>query len=196
MTVDAAPRGARLIYLMGPSGSGKDTLLRLLSASLRPDEPVRVARRRITRPGSADEASVHVSEAEFEQLAAAGAFALHWRSHGLCYGIAIDIDRRLAGGEVVLVNGSRRHLAAARARYPGLLAVEVAVDTDVLAQRLAQRGRESAAQIADRLAAATLSAGGQPAPTLRLDNSGAPQVAAQVLLALARGLLAIETADI
>ena len=47
--------GARLIYLMGASGSGKDTLLRLLRAQLRADEPVIVAHRYITRDSGASE---------------------------------------------------------------------------------------------------------------------------------------------
>ena len=47
--------GARLVYLMGASGSGKDTLLRLARASLPDSDCIKVARRIITRPGSADE---------------------------------------------------------------------------------------------------------------------------------------------
>ena len=37
MNPPAPANGARLIYLMGASGSGKDTLLRLLRADLGPD---------------------------------------------------------------------------------------------------------------------------------------------------------------
>jgi len=187
---DTTPRaGARLIYLMGPSGSGKDTLLRLLAAALQDGEPVRVARRCITRASGADEASVEVSDTGFERIAAAGGFALQWRSHGLRYGIGVEIDGWLAQGAVVLVNGSRRHLAAARARYPALTAVEVVVAPAVLADRLARRGRETPAQIAERLAAVMLPAG-ECAGVVRLDNNTDPEVAARVLLALARRLLA------
>ena len=69
---DAAPAaagGSRLIYLMGASGSGKDTLLRHLRTALRPDEPVLVAHRYITRPSGADEASVSLSDTEFQRRA-------------------------------------------------------------------------------------------------------------------------------
>ncbi|WP_459618284.1 phosphonate metabolism protein/1,5-bisphosphokinase (PRPP-forming) PhnN [Bordetella sp. 2513F-2] len=186
----ATQAGARLVYLMGASGSGKDTLLRLLQSWLH-DEPVRVAQRCITRPAGPDEASVHVSEADFARIAAAGGFALHWRSHGLHYGIGVEIDRHMAAGAVVVVNGSRRHLAQARARYPAMTAVEIVVDPAVLASRLARRGRESAEQIAQRLAAAVLPLddAGAPGRLHRIENNAEPERAARALLELARGLL-------
>ena len=59
--------GARLIYLMGASGSGKDTLLRLLRAQLRADEPVIVAHRYITRDSGASEDALRLSEDEFSR---------------------------------------------------------------------------------------------------------------------------------
>ena len=118
---------------------------------------------------------------------ALGCFALHWHSHGLHYGIGIEIDAWMQGGKTVIVNGSRAHLAAAHARYPRLRAVEVAVDGDVLARRLAARGRETPEQIAERLRRAGLAYDWPPSlARIRLDNNGAPETAAGSLLALAR----------
>jgi len=187
----AIARGSRLVYLMGASGSGKDTLLRHLRAALRPDEPVLVAHRYITRPSGADEASVSLSNAEFQRRAALGCFALHWDSHGLRYGVGIEIDAWLAGGAAVIVNGSRAHLATACARYPALAAVEVVADPAVLAQRLARRGREAPAQIAARLKRAR-QAFPIPAdhPVTQLPNNGLPEDAAHRLLAVVRDRLA------
>ncbi|MBO9355063.1 phosphonate metabolism protein/1,5-bisphosphokinase (PRPP-forming) PhnN [Bordetella petrii] len=186
-----APRGARLVYLMGASGSGKDTLLRLVRASLAPGEPVLVAHRYITRPSGGDEASVFLSDTEFERRKAMGCFALHWDSHGLRYGIGVEIDAWLARGATVIVNGSRAHLAVAHARYPGLAAVEIRVAPDVLAARLARRGRETPDQIRARLQRAArpfdLPAGHT---VTRLANDGLPEEAAQRLLAVVRDRLA------
>ena len=120
--------GARLIYLMGASGSGKDTLLRLLRAQLRADEPVIVAHRYITRDSGASEDALRLSEDEFSRREALGGFALRWSSHGLRYGIGVEMDAWLAGGAAVIVNGSRAHLPQAHARYPALTAVEIRVD--------------------------------------------------------------------
>lgn len=162
--------GGRLIYLMGPSGSGKDSLLNAVRERLtgegvlnvasaaqaiaqRSTSVCRIARRVITRSAEAvGEDAVAVSLAEFEQVEAAGAFALSWRANGLAYGIPRQIDDWLAAGENVLVNGSRAYLSQARQRYPDLVAVLLRVDGAVLRERLLARGREAPAQIEERLA--------------------------------------------
>lgn len=142
----------RLIYLMGPSGSGKDSLLNAARERLAERGCV-IARRIITRSAEAvGEDAIGVSPAEFDQQEAAGAFALSWRANGLAYGIPRQIDDWLAAGQDVLVNGSRGYLPKARERYPELLAILLQVDEAALRQRLHARGRESAEQIEARLA--------------------------------------------
>ncbi len=142
----------RLIYLMGPSGSGKDSLLNAARERLGARNCV-IARRVITRSAEAvGEDAIGVSPAEFDQQEAAGAFALSWRANGLAYGIPRQIDDWLAAGQDVLVNGSRGYLPQARERYPELLAILLQVDEAALRQRLQARGRESAEQIEARLA--------------------------------------------
>lgn len=142
----------RLIYLMGPSGSGKDSLLNAARERL-VERGCVIARRVITRSAEAvGEDAIGVSPAEFDQQEAAGAFALSWRANGLAYGIPRQIDDWLAAGQDVLVNGSRGYLPKARERYPELLAILLQVDEAALRQRLQARGRESAEQIEARLA--------------------------------------------
>jgi ribose 1,5-bisphosphokinase len=172
---------------MGASGSGKDTLLRHVRAMSTPEDRLLVAHRYITRPSGADEASIALTEDEFARREALGCFALSWRSHGLAYGVGVEIDAWMAAGVTVLVNGSRAYLPQACARYPGLRAVEVAVDARALKQRLAGRGRESARAIEERLARAA-AVFDLPANCERLtvDNNGDPEQAALELLAIAR----------
>jgi len=139
----------RLFAVVGPSGVGKDTLMAAVAAR-RPD--LYLVRRVITRaPDAGGEAFDAVSVPEFERLRAAGAFALDWQAHGLCYGIPIGIDVALAAGRDVLFNGSRGILAEAAARYPGLRVLHVTARPETLARRLAGRGRETVRQIAARL---------------------------------------------
>ena len=183
--------GAGLVYLTGASGSGKDTLLRLLRSRLSDSDRITIARRVITRPSSADEPSLEVTAAQFEQMRQAGGFAMHWSSHGLRYGIGVEIDEDLSLGQVVIVNGSRRYLPQALARYPGMSVVQIHVDRDVLARRLAARGRETPEQIAQRLAQAVLDddlRAPLPGALHRLGNNAAPDLAAQNLLDIARSL--------
>ncbi|VVO30000.1 phosphonate metabolism protein/1,5-bisphosphokinase (PRPP-forming) PhnN [Pseudomonas fluorescens] len=142
----------RLIYLMGPSGSGKDSLL---DAAREPlvDRGCRIVRRVITRSAQAvGEAAQAVSVDEFITLQAQGAFTLSWQANGLFYGIPKEIDGWLESGLDVLVNGSRGHLPQACERYPVLLALLLTVDQPVLRQRLLARGRESLPEIEARLA--------------------------------------------
>jgi len=179
-------KGSRLIYLMGPSGSGKDTVLGLLPEALQQTaashRPLfHIARRTITR-AAVGEASEAVTAVEFQRRLNNGDFALHWHSHGLCYGIGREIDVWLVQGAVVIVNGSREHLTQAHRRYPGLTAVSLIVRSDILAHRLEQRAREDAAATQARLARAQTIF---PVPSgckhVQITNHAAPALAAQAL---------------
>ncbi|NWB98625.1 phosphonate metabolism protein/1,5-bisphosphokinase (PRPP-forming) PhnN [Pseudomonas gingeri] len=176
----------RLIYLIGPSGSGKDSLLDTARVRLA-ERGCRIARRVITRSAEAvGEAAEGVSAEQFAVLEARGEFALSWHANGLSYGIPRDIDDWLAAGEEVLVNGSRGHLAQARLRYPRLLVLLLTVDQAVLRQRLLARGRESLAEIDERLArnarfSTNLIAEAVPGLCL-LDNSGPLERTVECLL--------------
>lgn len=177
------PSKARLIFLIGPSGSGKDSLIDAVRGDLQA-AGIEIARRVITRSAEArGEAALGVSPERFEAMRTAGDFALHWQANGLCYGIPAQVDQWLAAGTSVLVNGSRGHLAEARRRYPQLLAVGLTVSNDALRGRLLARGRESAEEIEQRLARnASLPA--YDAGVHVLDNSGSLETAARALLAL------------
>lgn len=145
----------KLFYLMGPSGSGKDSLMRYARARLASDPGVVFAHRYITRAVDLNgENHIALTETEFDARLAAGLFAMHWRSHGLRYGIGREINLWLAKGCNVVMNGSREYLPEARRLYPALTAVLVTVSPEVLAQRLRARGRETEEQIAQRIARA------------------------------------------
>ena len=90
-----------VIAVVGPSGVGKDSVMRALSAR---QPGYRVVRRVITRPAAKSEDFEPVSEARFEQMQLEGAFALHWRAHGLLYGVPARIERIREGARGVLVN--------------------------------------------------------------------------------------------
>jgi ribose 1,5-bisphosphokinase len=175
----------RLIYLVGPSGAGKDSVLARLRALLRPADQLVVAHRYITRPADAGgENHVALSTEEFLQRRAAGCFALHWESHGLHYGIGREVDLWLALGLRVVVNGSRAHAALLPECCPHAEIVEIAASEPVIRQRLLARGRESAPAIEARLARNRALADCPAA--LRIVNEGSVDAAALTLLAWAR----------
>ncbi|MGO8917970.1 MAG: phosphonate metabolism protein/1,5-bisphosphokinase (PRPP-forming) PhnN [Stellaceae bacterium] len=172
----------RLVCVMGPSGAGKDTLIAYARARCDPAQLI-FAHRYITRPAeSSGENHVALSPAEFAARQAAGLFALSWQSHGLDYGIGAELDLWLGRGLTVVANIARAAWTDARRRYPGLAGVLVTAAPEILAQRLAARGREDQAAIAERLAREVA----LPADTTihRLDNSGDLAVAGEALLRL------------
>lgn len=161
---------SRIFAIVGPSGVGKDTLMEAVAAR---DPRVHLVRRVITRPTQAGgEAFEGVTEAEFETRRARADFALHWQAHGLRYGIPANIYADMARGHPVLFNGSRAMLGEASQVFADLTVVHITARREVLAARLAARGRESADQIARRLDRAEL-----PLPgglrVAEIDNSGA-----------------------
>jgi ribose 1,5-bisphosphokinase len=140
----------RLVYVMGPSGAGKDTLLAAVARQL--GTRVCVAPRIVTRPSAdAEPFSCYLTPDDFQEQVRANRLALAWQANGLSYGIPVTIDTRMAQGCSVFVNGSRAYLPQAFERYPDMLAVLITADEAILAARLAARGRESQQQIAARL---------------------------------------------
>ncbi|MFZ5483005.1 MAG: phosphonate metabolism protein/1,5-bisphosphokinase (PRPP-forming) PhnN [Pseudomonadota bacterium] len=142
----------KLFYVIGPSGSGKDSLMRYGRERLAADPGVVFAHRYITRPVDINgENHIALTEAEFDARLAAGLFAMHWESHGLRYGIGREVNFWLAKGCNVVMNGSREYLLEACRLYPALTAILVTVSPEVLAERLRARGRETEDQIAERI---------------------------------------------
>jgi ribose 1,5-bisphosphokinase len=179
----------KLYYVIGPSGSGKDSLMRYARERLAGNPGMVFAHRYITRPVELQgENHIALTENEFDARLAAGLFAMQWNSHGLRYGIGRELDIWLTKGCKVVMNGSREYLQQARDRYPELAAVWVAVSSEVLEARLQARGRENAAQIAARVARAAqfrLDGGG----AYVVDNDGPLEQGGEQLLALIGGKL-------
>ena len=141
-----------LVLIVGSSGVGKDTLLLAARDQLAGDHRFRFVRRVVTRaPGMLGEEYDSLSPQEFELVRESGGFALAWRAHGLHYGVPADISLDIAQGRVVVANVSRALVAEAADRFP-VRVVEIRAHADLIARRLAARGREDAVDVARRLA--------------------------------------------
>jgi ribose 1,5-bisphosphokinase len=165
--------GGRLVYVMGPSGAGKDTLLRSVRGELdrSPEQAVVFVRRYITRPVDPGGEEHHpLNREEFLRRQEAGFFVLFWERHGLLYGIGRELDEILSSGTTAVVSGSRVYLPEASRRYPGLLPVLITAREELLRERLKRRERENAASIVERLSSAGMKMDGIPG-LVTIDNS-------------------------
>ena len=140
----------RLIAVVGPSGVGKDSVITGLLAA----EPrLACIRRAITRaPEAGGEDFEPLSPETFAARRQAGDFALAWGAHGLFYGIPRAALAPLTAGQDLLANLSRSALTEAQALVPRLTVLHVTASPATLAARLVARGRETAEDIAARLA--------------------------------------------
>lgn len=148
----SARLGGRLVLVVGPSGSGKDTLIRAARGHLAPDEPFAFPRRVVTRPPSEAEDNREADPATFAAMDARGAFTATWEAHGLRYGIPATIEADLAAGRSVVCNVSRTAIAELRARFPRVLVIAITASPAILAARLAARGRSTDGDAGTRLA--------------------------------------------
>ncbi|HEX3505228.1 MAG TPA: phosphonate metabolism protein/1,5-bisphosphokinase (PRPP-forming) PhnN [Xanthobacteraceae bacterium] len=141
----------RLVLVVGPSGAGKDTLLKGARAACAYDPAVVFSRRVVTRPKSDAEDHDSMDAAAFAHAASEGAFALWWQAHGNGYGIPSTIDQDIRAGRTVVCNVSRTVVDAARQRYGFVTVVEITAPAQVLLSRLASRQRTSDGDVAQRL---------------------------------------------
>ena len=175
----------RLVYIVGPSGAGKDSVIAWACARLPAQARVRLARRTITRPvQDGGEQHLSVSEPEFGRMLEAGRFAMHWQANGHRYGIDREILSWLDEGMTVVVNGSREHLPCALAGFPALRAVHVGAPPAVIEARLRQRGRENPAEVQARLDRGQALAGAHGRYALEISNEGDLARAGAALLQL------------
>lgn len=144
---------SKLFYVIGASGAGKDTLMNYARTRINGSENVVFAHRYITRPPFfGNENHVSLTNEEFALRSRAGMFALSWGSHDKYYGIGQEINSWLNKGFNVVVNGSREYLPVAQRLYPDLIVILITTNPEIIASRLAVRGREDAEEIAKRIA--------------------------------------------
>ncbi|SEN60270.1 ribose 1,5-bisphosphokinase [Mucilaginibacter gossypiicola] len=144
---------SKLFYIIGASGAGKDTLMNYARKQINGSENVVFAHRYITRPPfSGNENHISLTNEEFALRSKAGMFALSWGSHDKYYGIGQEINNWLNKGFNVVVNGSREYLLIAQRLYPDLKVVLITASPEIIASRLAVRGREDAEEIGKRIA--------------------------------------------
>lgn len=139
------------IFVCGPSGAGKDSVIASARQQLSSRPDIVFARRMVTRAMQAGSDHDAVTEADFLSQLQSGDLCWHWQAHGFYYGIAQHYAADIQAGRRVVVNGSRAHVQSLLPSSE-LRVVEITASPEQLATRLAQRGRDAASAVAERLA--------------------------------------------
>ena len=176
-----------LIYMVGPSGVGKDSLLAWLLRRPQQDFPVplHIARRSITRlADGGTENHEALTEQAFSDLEASGGFAMYWKANGLQYGIRHSELAPLENGHWVLVNGSRAYVPEIRQTWPLASILHIQAPAAVVRERLLARGREIGAALEARIARSQAISETRAAGDMELLNGGSLEESGLQLLAL------------
>ncbi|TIO08964.1 phosphonate metabolism protein/1,5-bisphosphokinase (PRPP-forming) PhnN [Mesorhizobium sp.] len=171
-------RDGVFVAVVGPSGAGKDTVIGYARTLFADESRLDFVRRVITRPSDTSEDHDTLADAAFVEAEADGAFAIAWEAHGLRYGIPAEVDWSVANGRVAIANVSRAIIPVLRERYANLAVVEITASPEILAERLAMRGRESRGEVLARLARSANVALSGPGVT-SIDNSGPREAAGE-----------------
>ncbi|CAN5118830.1 hypothetical protein BH11PSE11_BH11PSE11_23740 [soil metagenome] len=174
----------RLFYCVGPSGVGKDSLLRWVKERIPAHLDLVFARRTITRPAHASEAHEEVDAAGFRQLAADGKFAMQWQANNLCYGIRRDIETELLAGRDVIVNGSREYVPQLLQKFPAAQVIWVEAEAALIRERLLARNRETGTALQRRIARSTAFTPPEACNVIRIDNSDSVEAAGRRLMSV------------
>ena len=78
------------IFVCGPSGAGKDSVIAWTQLHLASCKNIVFARRMVTRPAQPGSDHDPITEHNFSGLLEGGHLRWHWRAHGFGYGIAED----------------------------------------------------------------------------------------------------------
>jgi ribose 1,5-bisphosphokinase len=172
----------KMVLVVGPSGAGKDTLMLALRKKLEGKKEFCFARRAITRTTDAD-AEDHdtLSRVDFDRLVNSHEVALAWKAHGLGYVIPKSCDDVIRAGGTVVANGSRQVLKQASDKYQTAIVLLITAPIDILADRLAARGRESKEAIQERLKRANLEPENVP-NLIRIENTGTIEAGVEAML--------------
>lgn len=185
--MESKPRGT-IVLVVGPSGSGKDSILGGAETALSDDRNFFFPRRDITRPAALGHEPYHALSLEtFEDRRGRGAYSLSWPAHGLWYGIPGVIETQLSDGHHVVVNVSRGVIPEVRQRLQPARIVSIEVPREILRTRLRGRDRESELEIEARLERAAAFQIDGP-DVMRLQNDSSLETAIEKFVALLKSL--------
>lgn len=137
--------GEKIVLIVGPSGVGKDTLLKSIKKEF--NNKINFVRRYITREADNNENNYFLEATAFSILQTNGFFVSSWLAHGNSYGISKTSIKK----GVNLISISRAKIKDFEASFDDVITINITVSKEVLRKRLENRGRESKEEVEKRL---------------------------------------------
>ena len=139
----------QLFVVVGPSGSGKDTLLKKVINKI-PNSIL--VKRYITRKKDIkNEDHYSISIKNFEDKIAKKFFFIYWKAHGFSYGIPYKEIKKIKQGKKVIFNGSRKILFKIKKKVNNVKIINITASSTIIKRRLVNRAREDKKSIIKRI---------------------------------------------
>ena len=139
----------QLIVVVGPSGSGKDTLLKKVINKI-PNSIL--IKRYITRKKDIkNEDHYSISIKNFEDKISKKFFFIYWKAHGFSYGIPFKEIKKIEQGKKVIFNGSRKILFKIKKKVNNVKIINITASSTIIKRRLVNRAREDKKSIIKRI---------------------------------------------
>jgi ribose 1,5-bisphosphokinase len=139
----------QLIVVVGPSGSGKDTLLKKVIKKI-PNSIL--VKRYITRKKDIkNEDHYSISIKNFEDKILKKHFFVYWKAHGFSYGIPLKEIKKIEEGKTVIFNGSRKVLFKVKKKVNNVKIINIIAPSTIIKKRLVNRAREDKKSINKRI---------------------------------------------
>ena len=151
MSSESQDKSKSLIFVVGTSGSGKDSVMRETVAYLTDNGvSAQILKRMITRTPDKYEESNYLSIDEFSNRKSE--FAITWEIYDNWYGIPWDpINEAYENQTLLLINVSRGVLYEVRRLFPLSQIILITVPKEIAESRLKKRGREDQEGMKKRL---------------------------------------------
>lgn len=135
----------KIVLIVGPSGVGKDTLLKAVKKEF--EDKVNFVRRYISRMPDKNEDNFFIEASAFSILQTNNFFISSWLAHGNSYGISKTAIKK----GVNIISISRSKIKDFETSFENVFTINITVSKEVLRMRLENRARESEEEIEKRL---------------------------------------------